>query len=292
MKKASITLKRRPPAKEPREAGSVQAVDRAMRILEALAEDEGGLTLAEIADRTHLPASTAHRLLTTMEERRFVMFEGAENVWLIGRQAHSVGSSFTRRTHFIAAALPFLRALRDRTRETVNLAVVEAGEVVILHQVESREIVRAITRPGGRIPMTSSGLGKAIMAHYAPSEAASIVRKFGLPRRTPKSLVRAQDVFAELDRIRHKGFALDDEEAASGLRCVASAVFNADGEPLCAISLSAPVARLGDERFHRLGQVVAEAALAITQALGGHVPSHMKPRANDSPTSPAGASDG
>lgn len=282
MKKASGPLRRKPlrEAREPQSKGAVQAVDRAMRILEVIAEAEAGMSLSEITERSGLSASTVHRILTTMEERRFVMFDAAESAWRIGRQAHSVGASFARRNNFIGAALPFLRALRDKTRETINLGIAEAGEVVILHQVESREIVRAITRPGGRIPMTSSGLGKAIMAHYATPDIGHIVKTFGLRRLTPKSIVRADDLFAALHRIRQDGYALDDEEANPGLRCVASAVFNSDGEPLCAISLSAPAARISDERFHRLGHIVAQVAVAITQSLGGIVPEH-KDRESD-----------
>ena len=274
MRKASGPLRRKPlrEPQEPQSKGAVQAVDRAMRILEVIAEAEAGMSLSEITERSGLSTSTVHRILTTMEERRFVMFDTAESAWRIGRQAHSVGASFARRNNFIGAALPFLRALRDKTRETINLGIAEAGEVVILHQVESREIVRAITRPGGRIPMTSSGLGKAIMAHYPAADIGHIVKTFGLRRLTPKSIVRADDLFAALRRIRRDGYALDDEEANLGLRCVASAVFNSDGEPLCAISLSAPAARISDERFRRLGHIVAEVAVAITQSLGGIVP--------------------
>lgn len=289
MKKASGPVRRKP-VREPRDPqpkNAVQAVDRAMRILEVIAEAEAGMSLAEITDRCGLSTSTVHRILTTMEERHFVMIDGAEGAWCIGRKAHSVGASFARRNNFIGAALPFLRALRDKTRETINLGVAEAGEVIILHQVESREIVRAITRPGGRIPMTSSGLGKAIMAYYTPPDVARIVKEFGLRRLTPKSIVRVDDLIASLERVRQDGYALDDEEANVGLRCVASVVFNSDGEPLCAISLSAPAARISDERFHRLGNIVAQVAMAITQALGGHVPIQVKPHENSSPIKPA-----
>ena len=136
-------------------SGTVQSVDRAMAILEVLGEDEEGYRLTDLARRTGLSVSTVHRLLTTLEQRRFVQFDRTDGMWHVGRGAFAVGSAFTRQRNFVAPALPILRRLRDQTRETANLGVVDDGEVVVLTQVESREIMRAITRVGGRAPMAA-----------------------------------------------------------------------------------------------------------------------------------------
>jgi IclR family acetate operon transcriptional repressor len=252
---------------------SVQSVDRALRLLELLSEDEEGYRLTDLAERSGLSPSTVHRLLTTLEERRFVQFDQSDGMWHVGRQAYNVGATFIRRRNFVGTALPYLRRLRDQTHETVNLAVADSGEIVILTQVESREVVRAITRPGGRAPMSSSGLGKAILAHYSNEEIAVIVQKFGLPRVTPNSIVRAGELREELKRVRAQGYAMDDEEATMGLRCVAAAIYDSIGEPICAISTSGPVNRISNERSASLGPIVAEVAAQITDALGGTVPS-------------------
>ncbi|HLH51776.1 MAG TPA: IclR family transcriptional regulator, partial [Roseiarcus sp.] len=152
----------RRPADDDGAAGDlVQSVDRAMAILDALGEDEEGYRLSDLAIRTGLSPSTAHRLLTTLERRRFVEFDQTDGAWHVGRQTFSIGSAFVRRRNFVAPALPFLRRLRDLTHETANLGVADDGEVVVLTQVESREIMRAITKVGGRAPMVTSGLGKA-----------------------------------------------------------------------------------------------------------------------------------
>ena len=137
--------------------GTVQSVTRALSLLELLGEDDEGYRLSDLAERAGLSPSTVHRLLTTMEQKRFVQFDPYTHLWHVGRQSFAVGAAFVRRRNFVAETIPFLRRIRDQTRETVNLAVAEEGEVVILTQVESREIVRAITRAGGRAPMTSSG---------------------------------------------------------------------------------------------------------------------------------------
>ena len=120
------SLEPRSPAEADHEArdGGVQSVDRALSILETLAEDDEGYRLSDLAVRTGLSASTVHRLLATLESRRFVQFDRAESKWHVGIRSFTVGASFARRRNFSAQAIPYLRKLRDLTRETANLAVV------------------------------------------------------------------------------------------------------------------------------------------------------------------------
>jgi IclR family acetate operon transcriptional repressor len=252
--------------------GSVQSVDRALSLLEALGEDEEGYRLTDLAIRTGLSPSTAHRLLTTLEKRRFVEFDQSDNMWHVGRQAFAIGSAFVRRRNFVAPALPFLRRLRDLTHETANLGIAEDGEVVVLTQIESREIMRAITRVGGRAPMVTSGIGKAILATYADEDVAAIIRRHGMRRLTPQSVVRAGELRDALEAIRRDGYAVDDQEFLTGLRCVASVVYNDQAEALAAISVSGLASRVAAERVPELGRLVRETARELTLALGGRLP--------------------
>ncbi|MFC3704733.1 IclR family transcriptional regulator [Devosia honganensis] len=262
-----------PPAKTAASrSGSVQSVERALSLLEVLGEDEEGYRLTDLAARTGLSPSTVHRLLTTLEKRRFVQFNQSDSMWHVGRQAFSVGSAFVRQRNFVAPALPYLRQLRDRTRETANLGVIDDGEVVVLTQIESREIMRAITRVGGRVPMVASGMGKAILATYAQADVAAIVSSQGLPRKTPRSVVRPSALNEELASIRARGYAVDDEEFMPGLRCIAAVVYNNQAEALCAISVSGLSARLTDERVAGIGALVHAIARDLTIALGGKLP--------------------
>jgi IclR family transcriptional regulator, acetate operon repressor len=250
----------------------VQSVDRAMALLNALGEDEEGYRLRDLSIRTGLSPSTVHRLLTTLERRRFVEFDQTDGAWHVGRQAFSIGSAFVRRRNFVAPALPYLRRLRDLTHETANLGVADDGEVVVLTQVESREIMRAITRVGGRAPMVASGLGKAILATYSDEDVAAIIKRHGMRRITPKSVVRAGDLGKILDQARRDGYALDDEEYLTGLRCVAAVIYNDQAEALAAISVSGLASRVPSERLPQLGRLVHEVADELTLALGGRLP--------------------
>jgi IclR family transcriptional regulator, acetate operon repressor len=252
--------------------GGVQSVDRALSIIETLAEDDEGYRLSDLAVRTGLSTSTVHRLLATLEKRRFVQFDRDESKWHVGAQSFSVGATFARRRNFTAQAMPYLRKLRDQTRETANLAVVDDESIIVLTRIESREIMRSLTKVGGRVAMVASGVGKAVLATYADEDVNAIICRQGMPRLTEKSIVRPGELFKELQAIRRRGYAVDDEEARMGLRCIAAVVYNDCSEPLAAISVSGMTGRITDERLPVLGCIVRQVAAELTVVLGGVMP--------------------
>jgi IclR family transcriptional regulator, acetate operon repressor len=252
--------------------GGVQAVDRALQIIETLAEDDEGYRLSDLAVRTGLSTSTAHRRLTTLEKRCFVQFDRTQSKWHVGARSFTVGATFARRRNFSAQAVPYLRKLHDQTRETANLAVVDDEFIVVLTRMESREIMRSLTKVGGRVAMVASGVGKAVLATYSDEDVSAIIRHHGMPRLTEKSIVRPSDLFKELAAIRRQGYAVDDEEACVGLRCIAAVVYNDCSEPLAAISVLGMASRLTDDRLPAFGRIVREVADELTLALGGVAP--------------------
>lgn len=257
---------------EIRREGRVQSVERALDLLQVLSDDEDGYRLTDLSERTGLSPSTVHRLLTTLEARKFVQFSQTDGLWHVGRSAFTVGSGFARQRNYVAPSLFFLRRLRDQTRETANLGIIDEGEVVVLTQVESREIMRAITRVGGRAPLAYSGMGKAILATYSPEQVDSHIERFGLRKLTPNSITRPKDLNHQLEEIRKLGYAVDDEEHVTGLRCVAAVVYDHRSEPQCAISVSGLPARMELARIPALGTLVADTARELTLVLGGTPP--------------------
>lgn len=269
--KSTAERARRAGGKAPR-TGTVQSLVRSISILNALAKEEHGLTLTDLAQKIGLAPSTAHRLLTTLQQERFVRFDQDRSVWLIGVQAFVVGNAFVRSRDVLTMSRPYMRRLMEESGETVNLAVEDQGEAVYLAQVECRQMMRAIAKPGGRVPLHCSGIGKALLASMPDREVAKILRRRGLERMTDKTIDTPARLRDSLTRIRSLGYAFDDEENAIGLRCVAAVVHDEYGEPLAGLSLSGPMARIPDDRMPLLGGIVSKTAAAITAALGGRTP--------------------
>jgi IclR family transcriptional regulator, acetate operon repressor len=250
----------------------VQSLTRALGLLNMLAQHDQGIGLSELAKEAGLAVSTAHRLLSTLQSEKFVRFDDENGVWMIGVQAFLVGSAFLRSRELIAIARPVMRQLMERSGETVNLAVEGEGEAIYVAQIECRKTMRAIARPGGRAPLHSSGVGKALLGALSDEEVERIVARRGLPAATGKTISTEAHLWAELKAIRARGFAVDDEENAIGLRCVAAPVFDEYAKPVAAISLSGPTARIGDDVVAIFGEAVCEAAARITAGMGGNSP--------------------
>jgi IclR family acetate operon transcriptional repressor len=259
----------------PRASGQVQSLSRALWLMNALAECPQGLSLSEVAHRVQLPTSTAHRLLTTLQNERYVRFESERSAWLIGVQAFQVGSTFVRSRDIVAMSRPYMRRLMEESGETVNLAISDRSEVVYLAQVECHKMMRAIAGPGGRARMHCSGVGKALMAYADQGDVGELIERGGLPRETSKSISDATALHAELSKIRKLGYAVDDEENAIGLRCVASIIFDEHAEPLAGLSISGPMARMTDARLPQLGALVLKIARDITREVGGTLPESL-----------------
>jgi IclR family acetate operon transcriptional repressor len=263
----------KPEAANSKKTDQVQSVTRALRLLELLAEKVEGRRLTDLSARSGLSPSTAHRLLTTMQQQGFVQFDSSRGLWLIGKQCFTVGAAFAHRQALVAPAMPILRHLRDQTRETINLGMVDGGQIVIMARVESREIVQAITRVGGCVGMEASGLGKAVLATYAEQDLQKLLgrtRPLALKQGARSPFVALKD---ELRAIQKRGFAVDNEEFSIGVKCVAAAVFNERAEAIGAISASGAASRIPDHRVENIGSLVAQAAAQVTAALGGVVPS-------------------
>jgi IclR family acetate operon transcriptional repressor len=250
-------------------AHQVKSLGRALLILDTLAQHPEGLTLAMLARAVDLPPSTAHRLLTTLQQRRFARFDPLGKSWQVGLQAFIVGNAFARARDVVLIARPHMRRLMEECGETVNLYVMTDSEAVCMAQIESRQMMRAASRPGGRVSLHNSAAGKAMLAHAPESDLTRILRLQGLPRLTGNTLVSVDALRADLEGVRLRGFAIDDEEYAMGLRCVAAAILDEHGAPLASVSVSGPTARISAARLHALGARVIDAASAATSEVGG-----------------------
>jgi IclR family acetate operon transcriptional repressor len=253
-------------------ANPVQALSRALDLLECIAAAEAGLGLGELGQATGLPHSTVHRLLKSLEQRHYVVHDEDRGRWFIGVQAFSVGGAFLRGRNYAALARPIMHRLMEEAGETVNLAAEDRGEAVFLAQVECRQMMRALSQPGIRVPLHCSGVGKALLAALPEIEAGEVLAGRWAVGLTGKTITDRESLLRELAASRERGYAIDDEEHAVGLRCVAAAIHDEHGRPLAALSISGPTARIPNERIPALGALVARAAADVTAAVGGRAP--------------------
>jgi len=253
------------------QGGTVQALDRGLTLLSALARDGKG-TLSDIATRVGIPPSSAYRLLMTMQGHGIVTFDDTAQEWMVGVEAFRIGRAFVHRVSVMDAAREPMRHLMRDTGETANLAIADTGSVVFMSQVESHNPIRAFFRPGTRGPMHASGIGKALLAEMSPEEIEAVVAQHGLAEFTPRTLTTPQGLLADLAQSRTRGWAYDDEERYLGMRCIAAPVFNTYSEAVAGVSVSGPAVRFPDAEVAQTAALVREAARSITDLIGGTPP--------------------
>lgn len=243
-----------------------QSVERAFELLDHVAAaGASGVSLHDLAATVGTAKSTTHRYVATLLQLR-ALERGPSGRLLLGPHLVTLASSYLAGNDLRAAADPALRELLDLTNETVHLGVPSGSDVVYIAKLESQQSVRLVSRVGARVPMHCSAMGKAVLAQLSPHRRAELLAD-PLPVRTARTLTGAA-LEAELRQVRDQGFAVDDEENEAGVRCLGVAILAADGEPVGAVSISAPATRMSRERYCDLGPAVRSIVARIPTSDG------------------------
>ncbi|MGE8130488.1 HTH-type transcriptional regulator BhcR [Methylobacterium sp. NPDC080182] len=248
-------------------AATIQALDRALDVLDVLAGGDG-LTLSELAGRLEQSVATMHRVLATLERRGLVEISADKQEWHVGAEAYRLGSAFLRRHNVVERSRSMMWTLMQETGETSNLGVEKDGNVLFVSQVETHETIRAFFPPGSLSPLHASGIGKALLSTYAPARTERLFRGKTFARFTDKTIGSLDQLRDDVEATRRRGYAIDDEERSIGMRCVAAPILNFHGEAIAGISVSGPTHRLSDEKLHAIGERVRRGAAAVSRALG------------------------
>jgi DNA-binding IclR family transcriptional regulator len=248
----------------------VISVERALTILELLAEKRQGLTTSDISRRTRIPKSSTSYLLRTLVARGYVRRDALTGQHTLGLRMLSLGGQAMQSMQLREVAIPHLRNVVERTRLGAHLAILDHGDAVYIERIESPGFIKMAIWVGRRMPPQVTAVGKALICHLDRHDIQEIVAAHPMTPASSKTILSIPRLLEDLAQTRQRGFAIDDEEHASGVRCVAAPVFAASGEVVAAIGVSATTSQLNDDYFPTVGQIVRTAALKLSSQLGSH----------------------
>ncbi|MEW6661549.1 MAG: IclR family transcriptional regulator [Bacillota bacterium] len=247
-------------------SGYIQSVDRALSILEAFAPGQW-LGVRELGSLVGLPKSTTYGLLITLTKRGYLVQNPENGKYKLGLKLFELGNRFIDGLDVRQEALPFLKQLNESFQETVHLVTLDADEVVYIDKVEGPRSIRMSSRVGQRNPLYCTAVGKVLMANMPESLVLNIINK-GLKEYTPFTITDPHKLLAHLKTVRQQGYALDDQELEIGLRCVAAPIMDHLGNAVLALSVSAPVDRLGEAKLQEVINSLKNVAAIISTRLG------------------------
>jgi len=243
----------------------VQSIERAFSVISTLAD--GPLGVTEVADRAHLPKSTAARLLASLGREGVVEQVPGERRYRLGERLVSLASGLRPTRGLIATAHPHLVALAEQTGEAAGLSVPDGPTMHYVDQVESPNPVQVRDWTGTRIPMHAVSSGQVVLANLSPP-ALDRFLAYPLERFTPKTLVKLDDIRARLHDVQRDGFAWAREEYAIGISSIAAPIADAAGEVVAAIHIHGPSYRFpAAEMEPAAEQAIVETAARISARL-------------------------
>jgi IclR family KDG regulon transcriptional repressor len=248
-------------------SASVGVITKVLRILEALQGASSGLGLKAICDQTGINKSTAHRFLKHLERERYLLRTEA-GTYLIGPRLSQLSARGHQEATLQAVARSILWDLWKSTHETVNLGVLDQGTVLYVDVIESPHEFRLSSRIGTRRSVHVTALGKALVAFLPEETRQTILDSIAFQPATQKTIGNLVQFRQELEKVRRQGYAVDDEEAVQGARCVSAPILNSAGAPVAAVSVSGPVTRVTPSLVSALAGAVRSAARAISDAMG------------------------
>jgi IclR family KDG regulon transcriptional repressor len=247
---------------------TINSLDRGLRILLILGENGGPVGVNEVSRRLDIDRSTTHRIMSTLCGQGFVEQDPETRKYMLGLRVIEVAALKLRTIKLLKVARPAIQKLMTQSRETVHLAAHVEGEVMYLDSEQCAGVITVNTTVGGRAPMHSSAVGKALLSYLPAEKVDHILAVKGLKRFTEKTIVDPREFHRHLQQCREQGYGLDDEETDIGVRCLAAPVFDHQGNLVAAAGISGPAMRMSLERIPILAHLVRECALEISRLLG------------------------
>lgn len=246
----------------------IQSAQRIFEVMETLSIT-GPIALIELSNILGLHKSTTHRLLMSLIFMGYVKQDEENGKYMLSLKILNIASRLLRKIDILSISKPFITKLVEQTGETVHLVQRNGNDMVYIDKVESEvSSIRMVSQVGKSVPMYCSGVGKAILATLSKEEVTKIWNQSKIEKFTEHTMVSLDQLLEELDEVRQKGYALDNEENELGVRCIAACIKDYQGEANHAFSISAPVGRMSDNRIKELSYYVLEMKNSISREFG------------------------
>ena len=247
------------------EPKQVRVLQKTLDILESIKKQGSGNGLAEVARSVSMPKATVYRILATLEIRGY-LDRHAEGGYRLSNKLFALQPDFSPMQNLLRVAQPFLEELAKECGETVNLGMVDGGEVVVIATAESPQSIRLASKVGNRRCVHTTAIGKALFACMTDDAIRRHVQLKGLSRLTPNSITTQTTLLAEINRIRKQKYAIDDQENEMDGRCIGMTIPGLSNPP-AALSISGPVFRMDLRRLRSLVPSLRRYRESIANAL-------------------------
>jgi DNA-binding IclR family transcriptional regulator len=247
----------------------LHSLDRAVAVLEMLGESDTALSLAEVCQRLRLHKSTAHRSLMVLE-RSALIERTPENRYRLGLKLYELGNRAVEQVDLRTRVHPYFRRLAAQVGETVHLSVLQKTSIVYLDKVEPNRRVCVSSKTGTSNPVYCTSMGKAMLAFQPPEVIEQIVGKIRFVRYTHKTLTSRDALLKALERVRRRGYAIDDQEIELGVRCIGAPIFDEKRNAIAAVSVSGPASRITAPTMPEIAEHLLRCCRDISVSLGAH----------------------
>jgi DNA-binding IclR family transcriptional regulator len=248
----------------------VRAIERALDILLCFSQTQPALSLTEIAGQVGMPKSTVHRLLATLEAKRFITRDKRTGLYHLGFRFIEMAPLVLQDIDLERWTFPYLQHLCTECGETVDLAALDGAHVIYLQVIESPQRVKIAAAVGQRLPLHCTASGKAFLA-FMPEEQVRDLLQQGLVRYTDNTKDSPASLYEDLRATRERGFAISEQEYEQDINAVAAPILDPNGWPVLAIAIVGPSFRLSKERMLALGQSIRATVDAFIHDVGPSV---------------------
>jgi DNA-binding IclR family transcriptional regulator len=248
------------------------AVERALAMLEAVAQAPEGLSNAEISRNLQIPKSSASYILRTLETQGYLNRDPETAKYRVGLKILSLSRGALSGIDVREVALPIMRHLMEKTSLTCHLAILDGPDAVYIEKVEPQGFIRMDTWVGRRMRVHATSVGKALVAYIPEERLQRIISERGMEKRTSKTITTMPRLLKELEKVRAQGYAVDDEENNLGARCVGAPIFNQQGAIEASLGVSGTTNQVNAHTIPRIVEALKDAARHISMQLGYRAP--------------------